>query len=80
MNYKGVCKTALAILAGHCRHCRKYALCVVNGLKGKSQGLITRKMSTVNGVEKSFIDFVIVNSELIKHVESIHINDSRTND
>ena len=56
-----------------------HALCVVNGLEGKSKGLITRHMSTVNGIEQSVIDFVIVSNELIKHIESIHIDDDRVN-
>ena len=51
-----------------------HALCVVNGIEGKSKGLITRQLSTINGVEKSIIDFVIVSNELIKHIESIHID------
>ena len=36
-------------------------------------------MSTVNGIEQSVIDFVIVSNELIKHIESIHIDDDRVN-
>ena len=36
-------------------------------------------MSTINGIEKSVIDFVIVSSDLLKHVESIHIDDARVN-
>ena len=56
-----------------------HALCVVNGIEGKSKGLITRQLSTINGVEKSIIDFVIVSNELIKHIESIHKDDDRVN-
>ena len=57
----------------------RYALYVVNGLKDKSEGLITREMNTINGIERSVIDFVIVNSDLVKHINQIHIDDRRIN-
>ena len=52
---------------------------MVNGIEGKSKGLITRHMSTVNGLEQSVIDFVIESNEIIKRIESIHIDDDRIN-
>ena len=57
----------------------RHALCVVNCLKGRSDGLITREINTVNGIEKSVIDFVIVSRDIIKHIEHIHIDDKRAN-
>ena len=57
----------------------RHTLCVVNGLTDKSKGLITREMSTINGIERSVIDFVIVSSDLVKHIKNIHIDDKRIN-
>ena len=53
------------------------ALTVVNGLQGKCEGLITRERHTVNGVEKSIIDFVIVSQDLVKYVGKMTIDDKR---
>ena len=55
----------------------RHALSVVNGIKEKCTGLITQERTTVNGIEQSVIDFVIVSSELTKHVKHIHIDDKR---
>ena len=44
------------------------ALIVINGLEGKCKGLITRERHTVNSVEKSVIDFVIVSEDLVEQV------------
>ena len=55
----------------------RHALCVVNGLEEKRKGLITRQRTTVDGIKKSIIDFVIVSSDMIKHIEQIHIDDER---
>ena len=55
----------------------RQAICVVNGLKEKRQGLITREKHTVNGSEKSIIDFVLTSRDLIEHIEYIHIDDRR---
>ena len=57
----------------------RHALIVLNGLKEKCQGLITREKHTVDGIERSVIDFVIMSSDLIKHIEYIHIDDKRKN-
>ena len=58
----------------------RHAFCVVNSLVEKQKGLITRKKSTMQGERKSIIDFVIVSSDLIKHIEEIHIDDERQHD
>ena len=57
----------------------RHALIVINGLKDKCSGLITRERSTVQGVEQSVIDFVIISSDLGKHIEYMHIDDKRIN-
>ena len=36
-------------------------------------------MTTVKVVEKSVIDFVIVSSDLVKHIKHIQMDDKRTN-
>ena len=53
------------------------ALTVVNSLQGKCTGLITRERNTVNGVEKSIIDFVMVSQDLVKEVRRMIIDDER---
>ena len=55
----------------------RHALTVVNGLKEKCVGVITREKCTVEGVERSVIDFVIIISGLVKHIEAMHIDDKR---
>ena len=57
----------------------RHALFVLNGLKQKCVGLITIQRNTVDGVEQSVIDFVIMSSDLINHVEYMHIDDMREN-
>ena len=56
----------------------RHALTVVNGLKEKCVGAITREKCTVEGVERSVIDFVITSSDLVKHIQSMHIDEKRT--
>ena len=55
----------------------RHALCVANGLQEKREGLITREKDTVNGLKKSVIDFVIISSDLLEHMDKIHIDDQR---
>ena len=43
-------------------------LIVANSLQDKCTGVITQEKITVNGVEKSVIDFVIVSNDLVKHI------------
>ena len=57
----------------------RHALVVVNGLKEKCTGLITRERRTVDGTERSVIDFVITSSILVKHIDKMHIDDGRVN-
>ena len=55
----------------------RHAMVVVNGLDQKRVGIITRQRTTKDGVEKSVINFVIMSSDLIKHVDYVHIDDKR---
>ena len=57
----------------------RHVLCVVNGLEDRRNGIITREKHTVLGVEKSVIDFVITSSDLIEHIQEIHIDEERNN-
>ena len=50
---------------------------MVNGLVEKRKGIITRERHTVDGIEKTAIDFVVMSSDLVKHIESIHIDEER---
>ena len=56
---------------------KRHALFVVNGLVEKRTGIITRERHTVDGIEKTVIDFVVVSGDLMKHIESIHIDEKR---
>ena len=55
-----------AVLAGIIK---RNVLIVVNSLETKVKGLITRKRVTVDGVEESVIDFVIVSSDLVEDID-----------
>ena len=55
----------------------RHGMIVLNSLKEKCKGVITREKTTCNGTEKSVIDFVIVSSDLVKHVKRIHIDEER---
>ena len=53
------------------------ALTVVNGLEQVCRGLITRERTTVDSVEKSIIDFVIVSQDIVQSISSMMIDDDR---
>ena len=55
----------------------RHALVVANCLEGKSQGTVTRKRTTVDGIEKSTIDFVILSSDLVEYVVSVTTDEAR---
>ena len=42
-------------------------------------GTITRERHTTEHVEQSVIDFIIISSDLVKHVESMNIDEARIN-
>ena len=52
-------------------------LIVVNGLTEKCKGLITRERSTVNNIERSIIDFVIVSKDIVEDIVEMLIDDER---
>ena len=58
---------------------KRHALLVANSLKGKSKGVITRRRTTVDGEEKSTIDFVILSGDLVKHVKSVITDEEQEN-
>ena len=55
----------------------RHALTVVNGMKDKCTGVITREMSTTRGIERSVMDVVIVSNNLMEHIEYMNIDDKR---
>ena len=55
----------------------RHELIVVNGLKEKCKGLITRQRHTVNSEEKSIIDFVIVTKDIVEDIVGMVIDDER---
>ena len=50
---------------------------MVNGLVEKRKGIITRERHTVDGIEKTAISFVVLSSDLVKHIECIQIDEER---
>ena len=52
---------------------------MVNCLKGKVKGVITRKRVTKNSTEESAIDLVIVSSDMVEHIEGMHIDEEKLN-
>ena len=52
-------------------------LSVVNGMYGKCNVSITRERHTINGVERSIIDFVIVSQDLAPEFVSMMIDDEK---
>ena len=55
----------------------RHALVVVNGIEGKCKGVITREKNTIDGVEKSIIDFVIMSERVANEVELLEVDDTR---
>ena len=55
----------------------RHALCVANGIRGKVTGTITRKRITKDNNEKSVIDLVIVSSDMVSEIESVHIDEDK---
>ena len=49
---------------------KRHALFVANSLQGRSTGTITRRRTTVDGEEKSTIDFLILSADLVEDVET----------
>ena len=58
---------------------KTHALFVVNSLKGKRVGVITRRRNTVDSDEKSTIDFVILSGDLVEDVETVRTDEEQIN-
>ena len=56
---------------------KRNALVVANSLERKVKGLITRRRVTVDGVEESVIDFVIVSSDLVEDIDKLIIDEDK---
>ena len=55
----------------------RHALIVANGVKDKSKGVITRTRNTKKGTQESAIDVVLISSDMLKHLVSIHVDEAR---
>ena len=55
----------------------RHGLIVANGLNDKCVGSITRRRETVESVEESIIDHVIISEDLLDELESINIDEER---
>ena len=55
---------------------KTHNLSVVNGT-AKSEGLITRKRETEDGIEESVIDFVIVSADLVENINKLKVDEER---
>ena len=52
---------------------------MVNGVLKKPRGVITRTRSTTENSEESAIDFVLISSDILESLESMNIDEERTN-
>ena len=57
----------------------RHGLIVANSLKDKCKGLITRRRETINSVEESIIDHVIISEDLENEMDSIRIDEEKNN-
>ena len=55
----------------------RHALVVVNGLKEKCTGAITRERNTVNGTERSIIDLMIISGDMVDDLVSLHVDEEK---
>lgn len=55
----------------------RHALIVGNGIKEKTSGVITRKRTTINGVEESAIDIFLISDDLVSSLEKILIDEEK---
>ena len=65
-----------AILAGIIE---RHGLVVANSLRDKCVGLITRRRKTINSVEESIIDHVLISEDLENELESMKIDEEGEN-
>ena len=55
----------------------RHGLIVTNGLNDKCVGSITRRRETVDSVEESIIDHVLISQDLLDDLESVNIDEER---
>ena len=55
----------------------RHALCMANRISDKVKGTITRKRSTKDHIEKSVIDLGIVSDDMVKYIDSVHIDEEK---
>ena len=55
----------------------RHALTVVNSIRNKVKGVITRRRITENGIEESVIDFLIVSNDLVEEVKEMVIDEQK---
>ena len=56
---------------------KRHALIVGNGIKEKTNGVITRKRTTIHGVEESAIDLVLLSEDLVESLKEINIDEEK---
>ena len=56
---------------------QRHGLVVANGLGNKCKGLITRRRKTINSVEESIIDHVLVSEDLEEQLDSVEIDEEK---
>ena len=57
----------------------RHGLIVANGLKEKCVGSITRRRVTIDSIEESIIDHVILSEDLVNDLESLKVDEERVN-
>ena len=57
----------------------RHGLIVANSLGSKCEGTITRKRETINSVEESIIDHVLISEDLEEELESMKIDEEGSN-
>ena len=55
----------------------RHALSVANGISQKCSGVITHKRITKIGIQESAIDLVLISSDMVEHLVSMHIDEEK---
>ena len=56
---------------------RRHALSLANGNQDKCKGLVTRKRSTIDGVETSAIDFILLSHDIENELASLKLDEEK---
>ena len=56
----------------------RHALIVLNGLQEKTTGIITRERTTVDGIQKSLIDIILISEDLVECLNDIVIDEDKS--